>query len=102
VKRLERLRQPISAALAGERVHLHQRPDGFLQEERVPAPDEVLLEWRQPGIVAEERLEELPGALGRQRVQPHLAVGGLAAPTMPVLGTVIHEQQQACRVQAVN
>jgi len=34
--------------------------DGLLQEERVPALDQALLERREPGIVAEERLQQLP------------------------------------------
>ncbi len=72
--RLDRLRQPIPASLPHQRLRLHQRPDRLLQEERVPAPDEALLERRQPGIVAEERLQQLGGGLGRERVQPQLAV----------------------------
>ena len=47
--RLDRLRQPIPAARPIQRLRLHQRPDGLLQEERVPAPDEALLERREPG-----------------------------------------------------
>ena len=35
--RLDRLRQPIPASLPRQRLRLHQRPDGLLQEERVPA-----------------------------------------------------------------
>ena len=41
---LDRLGQPIPAALSRQRFRLHQRPDRFLQEERVPPPDEKLLE----------------------------------------------------------
>ena len=41
---------------------------------------EELLERLERRIVAEERLQQLPGALGRQRVEPELGVGGLAAP----------------------
>ena len=93
--RLDWLRQPILARLSRQRLCLHQRPDRLLQEERVAALDEELLEWRQPGIVAEERIEQLPGALDRKRVKPHLAVERLAAPGVLVLRTVIHEQQQA-------
>jgi hypothetical protein len=58
--RLDRLRQPILAALPRQRLRLHQRPDGVLQEERVPAPDQEVLERSQPGIVADERLQQLP------------------------------------------
>ena len=67
-----------------------------------PALDEELLERRVAGIVAEEGIEQLPGALGRERVQPHLTVVDLAAPSVPVLGAIVHEQQQARRGQAVD
>ena len=100
--RLDRLRQPIPAALPLQRLRLHQRPDRLLQEERVPALDEELLERRERGIVAEERIQQLAGALGRERVQPHLAVVRLAAPGVLVLGPVVHEQQQARRAQALD
>ena len=100
--RLDRLRQPVPATLSRQRLRLHQRPDRLLQEERVPAPDQELLQRREPGIVAEERIQQLSGALGRERVQPHLAVGRLAAPGVLVLGTVIHEQQHARRPEALD
>jgi hypothetical protein len=96
------LRQPIPASLPQERLGLHQCPDRLLQEERVPALDQALLERRQPGIVAEERLQQLPGALCRERIQPHLAVGRLAAPGVLVLGAVVDEPQQARRAEAVD
>jgi hypothetical protein len=100
--RLDRLPQPIPSPLPGQRLGLHQRPDGLLHEERVPAPDEELLEPSEPGIVAEKRIEQLPGAVGRQGVQPHLAVGRLAAPGVLVLGPIGHGQQHAGRPQAVD
>src|SRR5713226_3556325 len=100
--RLDRLRQPIPTALSHQRLRLHQRPDRLLQEERVATLDQQLLERYQPGVVAEERIQQLPRALGRERVQPQLAVGRLAAPGVLVLGTVVHEQQQACRAQALD
>jgi hypothetical protein len=53
--RLDRLRQPIPSALPHQRPRLHERSDGLLQEERVPALDEKLLECSKPGILAEER-----------------------------------------------
>src|SRR4029453_11936638 len=76
--------------------------DALLQEERVPALHEELLEGGEPGIVAQERLQQLRGALGRERVQPQLAEGGLAAPDVLVFGPVVHEQQQARRAEAVD
>ena len=96
------MRQLIPSSLPHQRLRLHQRPDGLLQEERVPAPDEKLLERSEAGVVAEERLQQLPGALGRKRVEPQLAVRRLAAPGVLVLGTVVHEQQQPRRAQALD
>jgi hypothetical protein len=93
--RLHRLRQSIPAWLSRQLLRLHQRANRFLQEKRVPALDEELLERGEPGIVAEECLQQLPGALGWERIEPHLAVGRLAAPGMLVLGPVVHQQQQA-------
>src|SRR5262249_29500417 len=48
-----RLRQPVSASLSHQRLGLHQCPDSLLDEERVPALDEELLEWNVPRIVTE-------------------------------------------------
>ena len=39
---------------------------------------------------------------GRQRVEPELGVVGLAAPAVLVLGTVVDQQQQAGRGQALH
>src|SRR5207249_1398889 len=100
--RLDWLHQPIPSALARQGLRLHQRPDRLFQEERVPALDEELLERSEPGVVAEEGVQQFPGTLGRERVQPQLAVIRLAAPGMLVLGTVAHEQQQASRPEAVD
>jgi hypothetical protein len=83
------------AARTLQRLRLHECPDRLLQEERVAALDEELLERREAGIVAEQRLQQLAGALGSKRVEPHLTVRRLAAPAMLVLGTIVHEQQQA-------
>src|SRR5262245_43548195 len=55
--RLHRLREPIAAALSCQRLRLHQRLNALLQEERIAAPDQKLLERFQAGIVAEERLQ---------------------------------------------
>jgi hypothetical protein len=60
------------------------------------------LSGASPGIVAEERIQQLAGALGRERVQPQLAVGRLAAPGVLVLGPVVHEQQQGGRSEALD
>jgi hypothetical protein len=65
--RLDRLGQPIPAPLPGQRFRLHEGPDGLLQEERVPALDEELLEQREPGILSEERLQQLRSVPDRWR-----------------------------------
>ena len=96
------MREPIPTALSHQRLCLHQRPDSLLQEERVPALDQELLERRQRGIVAEKCVQQLPSALGGKCVQPHLAVVRLAAPGVLVLGTVVNEEQEARRSQAVD
>ena len=75
----------------------HQCADGFFQKKGVTALDKELLERREFRILAEERIQQLPGTLGRERVQSQLAVVRLAAPAVLVLGTVVYEQQQARR-----
>jgi hypothetical protein len=94
---LEGLRQSIPSSLAHQCLGFHQRADGFFQEKGVTALDKELLERREFRIVAEESIQQLPGTLGRERVQSQLAVVRLAAPAVLVPRTVIHEQQQARR-----
>jgi hypothetical protein len=91
--RLHGLRQPIPSSLSCQCLRLHQRPDGLLQEEGVPAPDQEPLEGCESGIVSKECIEQFPGTLGREGVEPHLRVGRLVAPGVPVLGAVVHEQE---------
>ena len=79
--RLDRPGQTIGAALPGERPRLHQRPDALLDEEGVPALDQQPLEGLQRRVVAQEGAQQLARALGRERVEPQLAVVGLAAPS---------------------
>src|SRR5262249_36773010 len=86
--------QPIGARLSDQRLRLHQGPNGLLQESRITTPDEQLLERDQPGIVSEQRIEQLLGALRRQPVQSNLTVEGLAAPGMLVFRPVAHDQQE--------
>ena len=74
--------EPIGAALADQRRRLHQGPHALLEEERIAFRplDQELLERAEGRVGAEERLEQLVGALGRQGIDPELAVVGLAAP----------------------
>ena len=59
---------------------LDQRPHALLEEERIALGplDEQPLERLEAGVVAEQRLQQLLGALGRQRIDAELAVVGLA------------------------
>ena len=61
-----------------------------------------MLERCESGIIAEKRLEQLAGALCWQCVQSGLAVGGLAAPSVPVLRPIVDEQEHARRAQALH
>src|SRR5262249_31677729 len=90
-------RQPGPAALARQCSGLGQCPDGLLQEEGIATLDEKLLQGGEARILAEEHIQQLGGALSRQRVEPQLAIGGLIAPGVLVLGAIVHEQEQARR-----
>ena len=91
--RLDRPDQTIRASLSGEHMRLQQRPDGFLDEEGIPAFDQQSLEGFQPGVVAQEGAQELARTLGWERVETQLAVVGLARPTVLVLGPVVHQEE---------
>ncbi len=67
-----------------------------------PRSDEETLEGLQRWVVAEEGLQELARALGRERVEPQLAVVGLAPPAMLVLGPVVDEQEDPGRGQTLD
>ena len=49
----------------------------------------------QARIGPEQRVEQLAGALGGQGIQPSWRVVRLAAPAVPVLGPVVHQEQEA-------
>ena len=96
--------EPVGAALADQRLRLHQGPHALLEEERIALRplDQEPLERAERRVGAEQRLEQLVGALGRQRIEPELAVVGLAAPGVLVLGAVVDEEQEARRGQALD
>ena len=96
--------EPVGAALAGQGRRLHQGPHTLLEEEgiRFRPLDQELLERAEGRVGAEERIEQLVGALGRQGIDPELAVVGLAAPGVLVLGAVVDEEQEARRGQALD
>ena len=96
--------EAIGSALAGQGRRLYQRPHALLEEEgiRLRPFNQELLERAEGRVSAEERTEQLVSALGRQGIDPELAVVGLAAPGVAVLGTVIDEVQEARGGQAVD
>ena len=100
----EDLRQPVRAALADERLGLDQRPNALLQEEGIALGplDQDRREGLDRPVLAKEAVEQLDGALGRQRIEPELGVVGLAAPAVLVLGPVVDEEQEPRRRQALD
>jgi hypothetical protein len=73
---LDRSGEAVGATLIRQGPGLDQGPHALLQEERIALGglDESMLEGRDLGCVAYERLEQLPGALRWQRLNPKLAV----------------------------
>ena len=98
------LRQAIGTRRADEHPRLHQGAHALLQKERIApgACDQEWLEGRQAGVVPQQRLEECVRTRGRQRVEPELAVVGLAAPAMLVLRPVVDQQQELGRRHALD
>ena len=70
LERGDRLRQPIPAPRTIQRLRLHQGPDRLLQEKRIPALDEKLLEGSEAGVLPEERIQKLARPLGGQGIEP--------------------------------
>ncbi len=101
---LDRPGEPVVAALAGQSRRLHQGPHTLLEEEGIGFRplDQELLEWAEGRVSAEQRIQQLVSALGRQGVDAELAVIGLAAPGVTVLGTIVDEEHEARRGQALD
>ena len=99
---VDELGEAIRAGCSLERPRFHERLDHLLDEERIAAFDEQSRERRQRGIVAQKRAHEVTGTLGDERIEPQLAVVGLASPTMLILGPVVDQQKQPGRGQAVD
>ena len=100
----DRHREPVGAALAGQRLRFHQGPDALLQEERVPLRplDQPRGEGGERGVGSEQIVEELRGALRRQGIDAQLGVEALASPTMLVLRPVREQEQHMSGRQAVD
>ena len=96
--------EPIGAAVAGQGPRLHEGPHTLLEEEgiRFRPLDQELLERDECRVSAEERIEQLVSALGRQGIDPELAVVGLAAPGVLVLGAVVDQEHEARRGHALD
>ena len=88
--------QAIGTPLADQGLGFDQRPHALFQEEGVPLclVDQAVLEQRERGVGPQEAPEQFLGALGRQGVQAELGVVGLASPPVPVLRTIVDEQQE--------
>ena len=98
------LGQLVRARRADEHARLHQRLDALLQEKGVALGplDQPRRERRQPGIIAQQLLEQRLGTVTRQRVEAQLGIEGLAGPAVLILRTVTDEEQQAHGRQAID
>ena len=92
-----RPRDAIGPPIPGEYARLDQRPDAFLQEERVAAGafDKRRLERRCGPVTPQQAIEEDVGIVRRERIEPELCVIALAAPGVLVLEAVADEEQNA-------
>jgi hypothetical protein len=92
------------ARLAYQHPGLHQGAHALLQEEGVAfgARNQELLERHQARVLSQQGIEDRLGARRGQWIKPQLRIGGLTAPAVLVLRTVVDQQQQAGRGQAVD
>ena len=92
---LEGRGETIGARFTGERLRLHESPDGLLDEERVAfrSVHQHLLDGIQRRIVPEQHTKEVPGVARRQRLHAKLPA---SVPTPPFglgVGAVTDEQK---------
>jgi len=87
------------AGRAGERARFNQGSHAFLEEERIAfgPGGELPLERRELEGPAEQVVEQLVGGPLRERIHPELGVERLAGPSMPILGAVRDDDQDASR-----
>src|SRR5262249_46401379 len=64
--------------------------------------DQEPLERRERHVDAQKDIKKLVSALGRQGIDPELAVIGLAAPRVLIFGTIADEQQNAMAREALH
>jgi hypothetical protein len=102
--RIGRPRGMIVPALADEGPCFHEGAHALLEKEGIAARalGEELFQGLEAGIIAEERVEELGGAVGMQGVEPDAGVVGLAAPAVRVLGPIIDDEGDAGEGQALH
>src|SRR5262245_32839207 len=94
----------IGSWLPGQHSRLHQGAHALLQKKGIAlgALDQQRREGYEAGVIAKEALQECLDAHGRQRVQTQQRVVGLVTPGMLVLWSIVHQQQQRRREQAVH
>jgi hypothetical protein len=96
--------EPVRPRLAYERAGVHERPDRFLEEERVAA-GALLEQGFEPGQLRrapEQRSQQLVRRLGGQGVHSQPRVITLGGPVVLILGTVIHEEENPRHLEALN
>jgi hypothetical protein len=88
--------KPIGAAPALERARLDKGPHTLLKKEGIGIRplDQEPLKRGERCLKPKERIEQLVGALGRQGIDPELAIVGLAAPAVAVFRAVVEEEQE--------
>ena len=98
------LRQVIGPALADQHPGLHQGAHALLQEEGIAlgTRNEELDQRLQGRMIPEELVQQFLGTRGGERIEAELRVVRLAAPAMVIVGTVVDEEHEAGRGQAVD
>src|SRR5262249_59562529 len=98
------LSQAITPALADQDPRLGQGAHALFQEERIAlsACNEQVYKRRQARVVPEQGVQKLVGAHQRQRIKPQLRVVRLATPSVLVLRTIVHQQQEMGSRQALD
>src|SRR5262249_22318500 len=91
------LRQLVGPSLPRQDLRLDQRPDALLEEERIAfGPlDQQSLERLQLNGGPEQGLEQCLGALRWQWIDAELSIICLTPPALPVLGSIVHDEQQS-------
>jgi hypothetical protein len=104
LQRLRLSRHPVGPSLPDEHLGLHEGLHGLFQEEGVALGprDQHPLERSNGSVLAQQGIQQRVGAGGLQRVDPQLEVVGLPAPGVLVFGTVVDEEQDARRREALD